>query len=321
MIKNVNDICLLIQILKKFNDTTGIKKSDLYSMIRRPNELQIWSIEYDELFDLCKSLNLIEEKNEKILLSKNGNKLIDMQDHQSYLNEEQRTFLFENCIIENSNFKNELGFLRLFSYDENNNTFRLNEKNYPIIKNLKLYVLYGLGIIKKINTYIWEIEKKYSQNIELLNDDIKNKISQHQLDQILLEQKEIGNMAEDLTLKYEIDRLKKMGLAEESNHVQIISKSHVNKGYDIESFSSKNLRPNLFIEVKGRKRHDTSFFISSNEIKMAKKLKNQYVIYFWNNIGRSNLPVKPWRIISNPITTLGIKECNNCVQYLIELDM
>ncbi|MGI0009843.1 MAG: DUF3883 domain-containing protein, partial [Nitrosopumilaceae archaeon] len=237
-----------------------------------------------------------------------------------YLNNEQKRHLIEKCLLGNQNFKNELDFLKLFTYDVNLQTFVLNEKNFPIKSNVRLYLLSGLHVINKINNFTWTIEPDYLQDVEILSDNESRKISQKQLDEILKEQKEIGNIAEELTLKFEIKRLQALKLIEESKNVQLISKSHVNRGYDIESFSSRNARPNLFIEVKGRKRFDTSIFISTNEIRMAKKLKDRYAIYFWNNIGDKNLPEKPFKIIYDPYSKLKIRECEGCVQYLINLD-
>jgi len=120
-----------------------------------------------------------------------------------------------------------------------------------------------------------------------------------------------------LTIVYEKKRLKKRKLNSESKNVK--KAKYVNKGYDIESFSKKGKEPNLFIEVKGRKWDLSSFIISINEIKTAKRLGNQYAIYFWNNLSSKVSPKEPLKIIRNPFKKLSFDECKNCLNYLVEI--
>ena len=149
------------------------------------------------------------------------------------------------------------------------NSYILNSNIFPIPKKLDTHFLQQLGIVNVLEN-MWIIEKKFNQYVELLKNEtrlLKNQkktLSQQQLDNILHEQKRIGNFAEELTVKFEINRFKKMKLIEESKNVKQISKSNVNKGYDIDSFLSNNnnLKPNFFIEVKGRKYRFNSFIIS-----------------------------------------------------------
>ena len=162
---------------------------------------------------------------------------------------------------------------------------------------------------------------------EELNDEnshLKKEIFglQNQIDILLEEQKRVGLLAEQLTMKYEKERLQKKKLSQESKSVQQISLIFANKGYDIDSFSKKtpSLKPNLFIEVKGRKHRLLSFIISANELFTAKQLGKQYAIYFWNNLGSKTPPSFPTKIIEDPFNTLNIQECENCLNYLISLE-
>jgi hypothetical protein len=102
----------------------------------------------------------------------------------------------------------------------------------------------------------------------------------------------------------------------------------VSAGYDVESFLTKNSKLNKLgsgdkhIEVKGRKWKEFSFIISTNELKIgnliSKKKNEQYLVYFWNNLGSKNPPIVPTKII--PFKDLKIELCKNCLKYLVHLE-
>ena len=92
-----------------------------------------------------------------------------------------------------------------------------------------------------------------------------------------------GLRGEELVLKYEYDRLTKLGrkdLAENIRHVSIEDDS---SGYDIESFTYDKLTnkvEKLYIEVKTTTNSEKyNFFITKNEIEKSKKYGKQYCIY------------------------------------------
>ena len=65
-----------------------------------------------------------------------------------------------------------------------------------------------------------------------------------------------------------------------------------------------------------------SFIISVNELKIgnliSKKKNEQYLVYFWNNLGSKNPPIVPTKII--PFKDLKIELCKNCLKYLVHLE-
>ena len=127
--------------------------------------------------------------------------------------------------------------------------------------------------------------------------------------------------------EYEQNEFRKKKWKYQEENVRIIGKKNVRAGYDIESFLTKNSNLDFLgdgdkhIEVKSRKYNEFSFFISANELKIGKIIsgrKNQeYLIYFWNNLGRKPWPVSPTKII--PFQKLKIKPCIGCINYLVEL--
>ena len=153
-------------------------------------------------------------------------------------------------------------------------------------------------------------------------------MTESELNEILDEQKKIGNRAESLSLTFEKNEFEKKKWTYQANNVKLIAKKNVKAGYDIESFLTRNSKLNhsgfgdKHIEVKGRKWKEFSFIISANELKIgnliSKKKNEQYFIYFWNNLGSQNPPTVPTRII--PFEKLKIKLCKNCLKYLVNLE-
>lgn len=319
MIKNIHDLKLILNTAKDFTVSKGIEQQTLLSTIQDKIKLIQWNVDLEKILELGILLNLVKENNKNITLTDKGLDIIELNDEGLDLNSKQLKFIAENCFFGNPNFSQLVDFLKIFQFDKNIKKLTLNSKHYPIPKKLTTELLIQLKIVS-VDSNIWKINSEYNQFIGIYNN--RRTITQKQIEERLEEQKVIGNLAEKLTIKFEQNRLKKIKLIQESKNVNQISEDFANKGYDIESFSKKtpSLKHNLFIEVKGRKYRVRSFIMSSNEIQTAKQLGKNYVIYFWNNIGGKTTPVKPTEIIQDPVNTLNIQECDNCLNYLISLE-
>ena len=320
MTKNVNDITLFLKTINEFRNTPGIEKNRLFFLIQEQNPLIQWDIELDQIYLLCITLNVLIEKDKRVQITEKGLDLLDLSDSGFDLNDSQLTYICENCFFNNNKFYELKDFLKLFYFEKKYNTFIFNTNNYPVPQKLPIELLSQLQIIE-INGNLWKLNPNYIQFIE--QEEInKNNLTPQQLEKILEEQKKVGLKAEQLTMEFEIQRLKKMNLKNESQRVKQISLIYVNRGYDIESFSKKSpsFKHDFFIEVKGRKHRLSSFIISSNELRVAKNLGRKYSIYFWNGLGSKNPPTSPSKIIIDPYNTLKIQECENCLHYLISLE-
>ena len=312
MIKNVNDIYPFLEILKtKTLRKNGITKKILYPFVRKVMPLSLHVSDFDEVYEFGLNLNLYIEKGNKVKLTPKGSSVVDMKPSGIDLTPEQKKYIVDNCIFENIKFQNITRFLKSFS-----------QNNWPISKTRmfedEISILSQFGVIKKIGSF-WVIEPDYLDYVEQMKEGVPKPMTQKQLEAILAEQKRIGDLAEKFTVEYEKKRLRKKKLNSESKKVQKISTKYVNKGYDVESFSKKSKEANLFIEVKGRKWDLTSFIISINEIKTAKRLGEKYAIYFWNNVGSKNPPKEPLKIINDPFRKLSFDECKNCLNFLVEI--
>ena len=317
MISNINDISYFLEALSRFRTKNGIRKKILYPFIKIPSSLLIYPFNHDEIFKFCLDLNLLQERNRTVRLTHHGSNLVDMKGVGIDLTNEQITYIVQNCIFDNEKFSSMKNLFTSFIFYEKFGTYVISDEKTIRYRNI-IAILSQFNVVHK-RSQLWLVNKNYVEYIEQIKHGIPKPLTQKQLDVIILEQKRIGELAEELTVQYEIQRLKQQKLFVESKHVKKISNEYVNKGYDIESFSGKSKESDLFIEVKGRKYNTSSFIISINEIKTAEVLGNRYAIYFWNGLGSTKQPEKPFKIIHNPFKKLSFNKCKNCITFLIEV--
>jgi hypothetical protein len=98
---------------------------------------------------------------------------------------------------------------------------------------------------------------------------------------------ELGKAGEEWVLKYEYDRLTKLGHTQLASKVKIISTYNVAAGYDISSFSSDGSP--LYIEVKTTKTANPwNFELTHNELEFAKHNRQRQKIYRVYNFNTEN---------------------------------
>lgn len=100
-----------------------------------------------------------------------------------------------------------------------------------------------------------------------------------------------GLLGEELVIAYEKQRLIDLGMEELIKNIKWVSKNDDEKGYDIISFDigkDGNVQKR-YIEVKSTEENGVSdFYISSNEVRVMKKLKKRYFIYRVYNVNDDN---------------------------------
>ena len=325
MIRNINDLSVVLSVVGSFG--SGIHRKDLFSVLYDKYPYIQWHIHPRELLDTAVQLNLLTASNDRITLTDHGRIIQSMQKPQGIdLGKNQAMYIAENCVLTNKNFSHLVEFLKSFVFDRQYRTEIYNTADYPMSDMDDLEILTQLGIIHKKKA-VWLLNRKYAGFIDevsrLQTQDgyDAGAFTQEHLERILREQREVGKMAEDLSMKYEKTRLDKKSLHEESARVRQVSTVNAGIGYDIESFkqSTPSMRHDLFIEVKARKHNLNSFIMSNNEIQVAKRLGTKYAIYFWRGLAYGS-PVRPTQIIEDPFNTLKIRECDNCLSYIVDLD-
>ncbi len=100
------------------------------------------------------------------------------------------------------------------------------------------------------------------------------------------ENQAVGDLAEELALEYEKQRLINSGYPELLHLIEHTSKIDQSAGYDIKSCCCypKNPTKLVHIEVKGTKCNRVQFIWSRNERKVAKEKKLYYWIYSYKNV-------------------------------------
>jgi hypothetical protein len=173
-----------------------------------------------------------------------------------------------------------------------------DDKRIGTYEERVLRILQQTKIAKYKEGYI-VIEK---QDKDWLTNELLNeaKISQENLLNLLEQKKKHGIIAEEFVLHLEKERLMNSGRPDLARSVRRISENNIAAGYDILSFDGheSNLLPGRFIEVKGTTSNQVLFYISKNELDMAKRMRNRYWIYCVLNVESKKL--KQLKMIKNP---------------------
>ena len=135
------------------------------------------------------------------------------------------------------------------------------------------------------------VHRNMSGVISMIKNRGRKTMSEEELTSLLQINKKIGDDAENLTMKFERNRLETEDLCDMAIAIQQISTVDVAAGYDILSFDGKtsSYQHDRRIEVKGTRGNGDMFFWSEGEIKAAKKFGKAYWIYFWRNVGNNNM--------------------------------
>jgi len=308
----------IIKILEFFEKEEEIIKNNLIDFLRQieySGEIVDWLY----IYDYSMKLGLISERDDFTIITDKGSQILDRINEKENKKNIQN-YIFLNCIYNNEKFSRTIELLKKFH--------PLNEKLVIFVEDIKNQNFFTeietlrdeLNVISFKDDH-WYVNPEF-QNIIQVNQNIQKRRIKTlaELDDILEEQKRIGNYAEELSLKYEKNEMKKKKWDEEM--VERISIKNVSAGYDINSIRNKKSKiHDKFIEVKGRKYDENSFIISHNELVKARKEGEHYMIYFWKNLKSRKQPNEPTKIIKDPVNKLKIKECDNCLEYLIEIDV
>ena len=172
------------------------------------------------------------------------------------------------------------------------------------------------------------IDKEFSEVLDDYKEGNDKEMSESEQKDREEEQIRIGKYTEELAIKYERKFLETEGhhvdkFDEENSPDKIIAIRNIRAGYDVKSFRNKNSKnPDKNIEVKGRKKKDPSFIISSGEVKKGIKYSRQkdmehWVYFYWNMKNRKPSDFLPTAKI--PFEDLEIKQCKNCLKYLVKI--
>jgi len=169
-------------------------------------------------------------------------------------------------------------------------TARLSEKG---IRNF----LIELRLLS-FDSSTWEYRISLDDYIAFLNsNEGSSSLSPRQLERIKKAQAKIGLEAELCVMAYEKQRM--AGAPELAETIRHVALKDTTAGYDISSYHDELTPKKIFIEVKAVSATDFQFYLSSNELRQASILGEDYCLYL---VPISNgLPdITTMRIIWNP---------------------
>jgi len=151
----------------------------------------------------------------------------------------------------------------------------------------KAYNTVGLPLQNAFNDWITKTFPKFRkfekikfititapQTIKTINS--KRIISSDDLDKLLEQRKVIGTVGEQIALKYEIERLAKLGASNPMNHITHTAEVNSGAGFDIYTDYERQVR---YIEVKSSTIDHSCIYITKNEIDTFKANGKSSYIY------------------------------------------
>jgi len=241
--------------------------------------------------EFASMLGFIRKKGNKLAITELGETLLLLNRDRTYdIAEEQKRLLLRICFLQGPLRTKTRRLLKCFSPSYRKNTFQWSAIDGPRLDAEDWLVehLRQLGLLTRSEEGIY-VSEKYVRTVSTFLEEVKG-WTEEEAEEYFKEKREIGILAEELIVRYEVDRLKNVGCEVEAHCVRRISLVRANAGYDVESFDgiTHDVNPDRYIEVKGTRGEDLRFFWTENEINIARILRNKYWIYFQGGINLAN---------------------------------
>ncbi|MDB4839891.1 DUF3883 domain-containing protein [Nitrosopumilus sp.] len=300
MTLSLNDLSRILRLVKLYQRESNSSRNYVKKSYDSEPIKQLKLPNYDEIETFCLKLNLIIKNDAEIKLTEFGIELFELFENDLSLANKK---IVEQCFEIQDIKKNIENALEKFHYSNGKKWFpKWDVVN--LFENVQILpILYQTGFLQKNDLSII-INPEFDK---LISKKVKKKITLEQLEKNLEHQKKIGDIAEEIVLNFEKNRLKNLGFEDESNKTRKISIDFANAGYDIESFNGKTSDglPNRFIEVKGTTKKELDFHWSINEINTAKNLGSNYWIYHVSEIDVQNkISINEPKMINNPYDSI-----------------
>ena len=285
MTVKLRDIIKFLRIVKLYYNEEKSSRSYVQKTFNDEPVTEARLPNYPEIEKFCIELNLIEIKDETIHLTKLGKSVLGENKDVYIINDKLKEILVHDCLLPSNIGKNILEIFSKFNIDDDEKIWYPKWEVYNLFETPEILpLLYEIDLIIK-NDMTVEVNHKYLKFID--KSKSTKKLTQKQLEKQLQNWKMTGEIAEQIVLNYEKNRLKNKGCLSESDKVTRISNEHANAGYDILSFNEKarNLDSHdRFIEVKGSTGIEFEIHWSENEVKKAQELGKKYWLYFVGGI-------------------------------------
>ena len=296
MTLSLNDLSRILRLVKLYQRESNSSQNYVKKSYNTEPIKQLKLPNYDEIETFSLKLNLIIKNGNEIKLTKFGIDILELFEQDVSLANKK---IIEQCFETQDIKKNIENALEKFHSSDGKKWFQKWDV-VNLFENIQILpILYQTDFLQK-NDLSVIVNPEFDK---LISIKIKRKITLKQLEKNLEHQKKIGDIAEEIVLNFEKNRLKNLGFEDESNKTRRISIDFANAGYDIESFNGKTNDglPDRFIEVKGTTKKELDFHWSINEINTAKNLGSNYWIYFVSEIDVQNkISINEPKMINNP---------------------
>lgn len=239
---------------------------------------------FDEARDFCVSTDLVKQEKTQLRLSALGETYLDLGDKKENAfilepNRRQKEFLSKEIFLVSKILDLVKKILYNFRRDQNGE-LRLSKEASKVQDQNFFGLLLQLGILIE-NKDIIELAPQYAELLEIVVSNTVMVITPEVFEKSEAAKKEIANIAEEYVLQNERNRLSSIGAVEQSKRVDRVALRNVAAGYDIASFNDANSQNHdRFIEVKAGKPTPINLFFSRNEFETAKRIRNNYYIYY-----------------------------------------
>ena len=313
------EINKLLFLADRYSGKRGIGLDSLLREVHRA-KLDAESSGYTNVLEMCQDLNLVIKDDQYVHVTSDGRRylaLMTSDGKQAILdpNPGQKRFLIgliQSSVALVEQLKPFFDEFKIDFLTNNKIWFATNTKTDPP-DNL----IMEAGLVRTRKDRL-EVDDTYSVAVSRIRNN--ETITASELDDILERQKDTGDVAEDLTMQYEKERLTEAGFPDLALAVRKISKADPFAGYDILSFDGNNLsyEHDRRIEVKGTGLNRNRFYWSRNEINVAQIYGSEYWVYCWRNIAGSGEP--RLEKIRDPYNKFFVKSVGNLspVKYEVE---
>src|SRR3989338_5173698 len=284
MISEIQTITRFLASVSALETGAGAKEEDAAEYYTTQYVYPVRDV-FDEARDFCVNANLARQEKKQLYLHTLGKKFLDLSDKKEKAfilepNRRQKEFLSREVFLASNILDLVKKILYNFRRGSNGELWLSKEEALKIPGQDFLRLLIQLDILIEKKETI-ELSSQYIGFLEGIVADTMMVVTPEVFEKSEAAKKEIANIAEEYVLQNECNRLSGIGAAEQSKRVDRVALRNIAAGYDIASFNDKGSKTHdRFIEVKAVKPTPINYFFSRNEFETAKRLRNNYYIYY-----------------------------------------